>query len=95
MKHKFAIIGLGIMGRRMLENVMRHPKFEVSGLWDPSPDAIAKTRLMTAIATNAPNIPIAQSAQEAMQEADVVYLACPPAPRKTYALEAAATWRNL
>ena len=90
MKHKFAIIGLGIMGRRMLENVMRHPKFEVSGLWDPSPDAIAKTRLMTAIAANAPNMPIAQSAQEAMQEADVVYLACPPAPRKTYALEAAA-----
>jgi len=29
MKHKFAIIGLGIMGRRMLENVLRHPEFEV------------------------------------------------------------------
>lgn len=75
MKHKFAIIGLGIMGRRMLENVMRHPQFELSGLWDPSPDAIAKTRLITA---NAANVPIAQSAQAAMQEADVVYLACPP-----------------
>lgn len=29
MKHKFAIIGLGIMERRMLENAMRHPAFEV------------------------------------------------------------------
>jgi predicted dehydrogenase len=84
MKHKFAIIGLGIMGRRMLENVMRHPEFEVCGLWDPSAEAVAKTHLIL------PNAPVAQSAQAAMQDANVVYLACPPGPRKTYALEAAA-----
>jgi predicted dehydrogenase len=89
MKHKFAIIGLGIMGRRMLENVMRHPEFEVSGLWDPSADAIAKTRAIL------PNSPIAQSPQEAMQDANVVYLACPPGPRKTYALEAAANGQGV
>ncbi len=89
MTHKFAIIGLGIMGRRMLENVMRHPEFEVSGLWDPSADAIAKTRLIL------PNAPITQSPQEAMKGANVVYLACPPAPRKTYALEAAANGQGV
>ncbi len=89
MKHKFAIIGLGIMGRRMLENVLRHPEFEVSGLWDPSADSLAKTRLML------PNAPIAQNAQDAMREANVVYLACPPAPRKTYALEAAANGQGV
>jgi predicted dehydrogenase len=89
MKHKFAIIGLGIMGRRMLENVMRHPKFELSGVWDPSDDAVAKTRLIL------PNTPVAQSAQAAMQGADVVYLACPPGPRKTYALEAAANGQGV
>jgi predicted dehydrogenase len=89
MKHKFAIIGLGIMGRRMLENVMRHPEFEVSGLWDPSADAISKTRAIL------PNSPIAQSPQEAMQDANVVYLACPPGPRKTYALEAAANGQGV
>lgn len=89
MKHKFAIIGLGIMGRRMLENAVRHPEFEVSGVWDPSPDAIAKTRALL------PNAPIAQSAQAAMQDANVVYLACPPGPRKTYALEAAANGQGV
>ena len=89
MKHKFAIIGLGIMGRRMLENVMRHPEFEVCGLWDPSADAVAKTRSLS------PSAPIAPSAQAAMQEADVVYLACPPGPRKTYALEAAANGQGV
>jgi predicted dehydrogenase len=89
MKHKFAIIGLGIMGRRMLENAVQHPEFEVSGVWDPSPDAIAKTRALL------PNAPIAQSAQAAMHDANVVYLACPPGPRKTYALEAAANGQGV
>ena len=89
MKHKFAIIGLGIMGRRMLENVMRHPKFELSGVWDPSDDAVAKTRLIL------PNAPVAHSAHTAMQGADVVYLACPPGPRKTYALEAATNGQGV
>jgi len=77
MKHKFAIIGLGIMGRRMLENVLRHPDFEVCGLWDPSADSVAKTRSIW------PSAPIAQTAQAAMNEAHLVYLACPPGPRKT------------
>lgn len=89
MKHKFAIIGLGIMGRRMLENVLQHPDFEVSGMWDPSADALAKTRLI------APDVPIAQSAQAAMQGANVVYLACPPGPRKAFALEAAANGQGV
>ena len=89
MKHKFAIIGLGIMGRRMLENVLRHPDFEVCGLWDPSTDSVAKTRLIS------PTAPIAQSAKAAMHEAHVVYLACPPGPRKTYALEAAANGQGV
>ena len=89
MKHKFAIIGLGIMGRRMLENVIRHPAFELCGVWDPSADSVDKTRTML------PTAPIASSAQAAMREANVVYLACPPGPRKTYALEAAANGQGV
>lgn len=83
MTHKLTIIGLGIMGRRMLENVRLHPAFEVSGLWDPSEASIAQTRAMW------PQAPVAASAQAAMQGADAVYLACPPGPRKAYALAAA------
>ena len=87
MTHKMALVGLGIMGRRMLENVALHPDFEVSGVWDPSPAAIAST-----LATM-PHAPVAPSAEAAMQGADVVYLACPPGPRKALALAAAAAGR--
>ena len=89
MKHKFAIIGLGIMGRRMLENVLRHPGFEVCGVWDPLADSLQKTR------TLCPDAPISASAEAAMQDANVVYLACPPGPRKTYALQAAANGQGV
>lgn len=79
-----AIIGLGIMGRRMLENMARHPGYQPVALWDPDDEAC---RLAQSLA---PGVRIAASAREAMAGADLVYLACPPDPRKAYALEAAA-----
>jgi predicted dehydrogenase len=89
MTHKMAIIGLGIMGRRMLENALRHSAFEISGVWDSSPASVAKTLELM------PAAPVAQSAQAASLGADVVYLACPPGPRKTYALQAAAAGQGV
>ena len=89
MSHNLAIIGLGIMGRRMLDNALRHAAFEVCSVWDPSSDSVAKTRAML------PDAPVAVSAEAAMQGADVVYLACPPGPRKTYALQAAAAGQGV
>jgi predicted dehydrogenase len=89
MTHKMAIIGLGIMGRRMLENALRHSAFEISSVWDPSPASVAKTLELM------PAAPVAQSAQAALLGADVVYLACPPGPRKTYALQAAAAGQGV
>jgi predicted dehydrogenase len=83
MANKIAIIGLGIMGRRMLENVLVHPEFEICGIWDPSEASIAKAREIGS------DLPIANDSNVAMANADVVYLACPPAPRKAYALAAA------
>jgi predicted dehydrogenase len=78
-----AIIGLGIMGRRMLEHMRRHPAFDPALLWDPSPAACA------AALAEAPGATIAPSAEAAIAGADLVYLACPPEPRKAYALMAA------
>ena len=89
MTQTMAIIGLGIMGRRMLENALRHPAFEVCGVWDPSPASVAKTLDM------APGVTVASNVQAAMAGADVVYLACPPGPRKTYALQAAAAGQGV
>jgi predicted dehydrogenase len=89
MRHRLAVIGLGIMGRRMLDNVLQHPAFEVSGVWDPSAESLAKTR------ASLPGVAIQSSAEAAMSGADVVYLACPPGPRKSYALQAAAAGQGV
>jgi predicted dehydrogenase len=89
MTHRLAIIGLGIMGRRMLDNALQHPAFEVSGVWDPSSESIAKTQQLF------PGVAIQSSAEAAMAGADAVYLACPPGPRKAYALKAAAAGQGV
>ena len=89
MTHRLAIIGLGIMGRRMLDNALQHPAFEVSGVWDPSAESIAKTQQLF------PGVAIQSSAEAAMAGADAVYLACPPGPRKRYALQAAAAGKGV
>lgn len=89
MTHRLAIIGLGIMGRRMLENALQHPAFEVCGVWDPSAQSVAKTLAI------GPDLAVAASAEAAMHGADVVYLACPPGPRKTYALQAASAGQGV
>lgn len=78
-----AIIGLGIMGRRMVEHMTLHPDYTVVSLWDPDPQACKTAQEL------APNATLAGSASDAIKAADLVYLACPPVPRKAYALEAA------
>lgn len=83
MSIKTAIIGFGIMGQRMLEHMMLHPQFDVTALWDPDPEACILAQKA------APKAALSASASGAIAAADLVYLACPPAPRKAYALEAA------
>jgi predicted dehydrogenase len=79
---KTAVIGLGIMGRRMLEHMRLHEGYAPVALWDPDPAACATAQAL------APGARVARSAEEAIAEADLVYLACPPVPRKAYALAA-------
>jgi predicted dehydrogenase len=86
---KAAIIGLGIMGRRMLEHMQLHPGYDPAFLWDPNADNAALARDL------APGATICASAAAAISGADVVYLACPPGPRKEYALAAAALGKAL
>ena len=81
---KTAIIGLGIMGLRMAERMARHPHFSVDTIWDPDAAACQTTQNLVPSAT------IAANAADAIAAADLVYLACPPAPRKAYALITAA-----
>lgn len=83
MSVKTAVIGLGIMGRRMVEHMAVHSGFTPVALWDPNEDAF------NAALALAPDAEIANNAEAAIAAADLVYLACPPAPRKSYAMAAA------
>ena len=81
---KTAIIGLGIMGQRMLEQMILHPEFVVDTIWDPDSAACQSAQKL------APDALIASNAEAAFSNVDLLYLACPPAPRKAYALAASA-----
>lgn len=89
MSIKTAVIGLGIMGRRMIEHMETHPEFDLVSMWDPDPVACNLSAKL------APQSIVAESAQAAITAADLVYLACPPKPRKAYALMAAAAGKAI
>lgn len=84
-----AIIGLGIMGQRMLAEMEAHEAFAPDLIWDPAPDHAA---LEEALARGAR---LVDRATEAIAGADLVYLACPPGPRRDYAVQAAASGKAL
>lgn len=84
-----AIIGLGIMGRRMLAQMQAHEGYAPVALWDPDPQACAQAAAL------APDAVIAGDADAAIAAADLVYLACPPVPRRTLTLRAAEAGKAL
>ena len=86
---KVAIIGLGIMGRRMLQHMRIHEKFEPNYLWDPD-----KTACQKAIEIDS-EAKIMNSPEEAIDAADLVYLACPPKVRESYAITTAQKGKAL
>lgn len=79
-----AIVGLGIMGRRMLEHMTLHSQYSVDAIWDPDARACQVAQKL------APNSKLVDSAEAVVNLAELVYLACPPVPRKAYTLAAAA-----
>ena len=86
---KVAIIGLGIMGRRMLQHMRIHEKFEPIYLWDPDKNACQKAIEIYSEAK------IMNSPEEAIEDADLVYLACPPQVREVYAIGTAQKGKAL
>ena len=81
MTYNVAIIGLGIMGARMLKHMRLHQEFNPNYLWDPSPIACEK-----AIKQDSES-EIMKNADDAIEKADLVYLACPPSVREMYAMK--------
>ena len=76
-----AIIGLGIMGTRMMKHMRLHEEFSPDYLWDPNPNACENAIKLDSKSK------IMKSANEAIEKADLVYLACPPTVREIYAIK--------
>ncbi len=81
MAHGIGIIGLGIMGERMLRYVRRHPDFRVAAAWDPAEESAAKLMAL------APETRFARDAADLAGDPaiDCVYVATPPATHLAYA----------
>ena len=84
MAHRVSIIGLGVMGQRMLGSMALNARFSAVSAWDPDAGARDHTHHLY------PQIRIADSAEDAIsgQDSEVVYIACPPVWHKEYAVAA-------
>lgn len=82
MAHKIGVIGLGIMGQRMLNSMDGHEDFEVAMAWDPSAEAMA------ALAKDRPAIRQADTAEALIADPEIacVYIASPPKSHLPYAM---------
>ncbi len=80
MAHGIGIIGLGVMGQRMLASLGHHPGFAVVAAWDPSPDTLDRLR------RDHPAIAPENSAQTLAARADIaaLYIASPPVSHPAY-----------
>lgn len=81
MRHPVSIIGLGVMGQRMLGSMHRYAGFDAVVAWDPDEGACRET------VERYPGMRIASSAQDAIgsEGSSVVYIACPPVHHEAHA----------
>jgi predicted dehydrogenase len=81
-----AVIGLGVIGRRMLEHAPAIPGLQVVAAYDNSAQA------RSAAAAAYPGLPLCSSAAEAIErlDVDVVYIGVPPLAHEAYVRAAIA-----
>jgi predicted dehydrogenase len=79
--HNIGIIGLGIMGQRMLQAAYKHDNFHIGSIWDLNDSAIDK------IQNQYVDIDSSTSADELLnlESLDVIYIATPPSIHVSYA----------
>jgi len=68
------VIGLGVMGQRMLDRIKAHPRLNAALVWDANPDAVARTLALH------PGLRASASAAELIAGAGLhsLYIATPP-----------------
>ncbi|WP_421990202.1 Gfo/Idh/MocA family protein [Roseococcus sp.] len=69
---KLGIIGLGIMGERLMRAALAHAGTKIVAVWDPSPAAVVRLAGITG------EITMTGSAEQVIAAADAVYVASPP-----------------
>jgi len=81
---EIGVIGLGVMGQRMLARLAEHPRAHACAVWDPDAAALEQTR------QRYPGIVAARAPGEliAMRELRCLYVASPPASHLEYAGQA-------
>lgn len=87
--HKVGVIGLGIMGRRMITNLVKHSRFADPCAWDPAAPACADA------AAETPALTILDGADAVIAAADLVYIATPPLWHRDYAERAMAAGKPI
>lgn len=85
------IIGAGIMGERLLGAALSQgaDTIRVAGIWDPSPDAMAR------IAAAFPDVPRPGDAASVVAACDCLYVASPPASHLGYGRMALAAGKTV
>ncbi|MDB5362006.1 MAG: oxidoreductase [Rhodospirillales bacterium] len=84
MTYRVAVLGLGVMGQRMLGHLALHEQFEILGGWDASADARAHA------GTLHPTVDFEMPADALIRSdrTDLVYIGVPPKAHAGYALAA-------
>jgi predicted dehydrogenase len=85
------VIGLGIMGERLLRAAREHAgeSVRITGVWDPSPAAVAR------VTAALPGLAVADSAAALIAGAECIYVAAPPAAHLDHGRAVLAAGRAL
>ena len=69
------VIGLGVMGQRMLDRIKVHPRLRAAMIWDANPDTLGLTRALH------PELVAAHSVEQLINSRELhsLYIATPPA----------------
>ena len=86
-----AVIGLGVIGRRMLEQTARRQDLRVVSAWDLGAEARARAQ------ADFPGLALAADAEAAIAApgVDIVYVGTPPGVHRQYSLMAARHGRRV
>jgi predicted dehydrogenase len=83
MKHTVGIIGLGMIGEKVLAEFLNHPAFTVTAAWDLSQEVCKHVK------ASQPAAPIVSSAEQVLnaRETELIYIGTPPATHVEYGLK--------